>query len=52
MATEREERLFTNRSNWPGDDMKDELRTVILLRGVFGVLHRTSYGSYASQLHP
>ena len=26
--------------------------TVILLRGVFGVLHRTSYGSYASQLHP
>ena len=26
--------------------------TEILLRGVFGVLHRTSYGSYASQLHP
>ena len=25
--------------------------TVILLRGVFGVLHRTSCGSYASQLH-
>ena len=24
---EREERLFTNRSNQPGDDMKDELRT-------------------------
>ena len=24
---EREERLFTNRSNRPGDDMKDELRT-------------------------
>ena len=23
----REERLFTNRSNGPGDDMKDELRT-------------------------
>ena len=26
--------------------------TVILLRGVCGVLLRTSYGSYASQLHP
>ena len=25
--SEREERLFTNRSNRPGDDMKDELRT-------------------------
>ena len=25
--SEREERLFTNRSNPPGDDMKDELRT-------------------------
>ena len=25
--TEREQRLFTNRSNRPGDDMKDELRT-------------------------
>jgi len=24
---EREERLFTNRSNQPGDDMKDEVRT-------------------------
>ena len=24
---EREERLFTNRSNWPGDDMTDTLRT-------------------------
>ena len=24
---EREEQLFTNRSNRPGDDMKDELRT-------------------------
>ena len=26
--------------------------TVILLRGAFGVLHRTSYGGYVSQLHP
>ena len=25
--TEREERLFTNKSNRPGDDMKDALRT-------------------------
>ena len=25
--SEREERLFTNRSNRPGDDMKDELRS-------------------------
>ena len=25
--SEREQRLFTNRSNRPGDDMKDELRT-------------------------
>ena len=25
--SEREERLITNRSNWPGDDMKDELRS-------------------------
>ena len=32
---EREERLFTNRSNRPGD----------------GVLHRTSHGSFVSQLH-
>ena len=24
---EHEERLFTNRSNQPGDDMKDEVRT-------------------------
>ena len=24
---EREERLLTNRSNQPGDDMKDEIRT-------------------------
>ena len=34
VGIQREERLFTNRSNRPGDDMKDELRTdVILLRG-------------------
>ena len=26
-VAEREERLFTNRSNQPGDDMKDEVRT-------------------------
>ena len=26
-VTGREERLFTNRSNQPGDDMKDEVRT-------------------------
>ena len=25
--SEREERLFTSRSNRPGDDMKDELRS-------------------------
>ena len=50
---EREERLFTNRSNRPGDDMKDELRTdsdPIAWR--IWRLHRTSYGSYVSQLHP
>ena len=50
---EREERLFTNRSNRSGDDMKDELRTDSdPLRGAPGVLHRTSYGSFVSQLHP
>ena len=27
LEAEREERLFTNRSNQPGDDMKDEVRT-------------------------
>ena len=27
LVAEREERLFTNRSNQPGDDMKDEVRT-------------------------
>ena len=26
-VAEREERIFTNRSNQPGDDMKDEVRT-------------------------
>ena len=52
--SEREERLFTNRSNRPKDDMKDELRTDgdPILHGVCGARHKTGYGSYASQLHP
>ena len=36
----------------PGDDMKDELRTDGDPIAWLGVLHRTSYGSYGSQLHP
>ena len=45
---QREERLFTNRSNRPGDDMKDELRVIVIL------LHGTwsTSQNYVSQLHP
>ena len=44
--SEREERLITNRSNRPGDDMKAELRSDGD-PGRLGVLHRTSSCSYA-----
>ena len=50
---EREERLFTNRSNQPGDDVKDELCTDNdFMLGAAGVLHRTNYGSFVNQLPP
>ena len=50
---EREEGLLTNRSNQPGDDMKDELRTDNEpMLGAPGVLHRTNYGSFVNQLLP
>ena len=48
---EREERLFTNKSNRPGDDMKEALRTDGDTAGL-GLLRRTSFGSYANLLHP
>ena len=52
---EREERLFNNRSNQPGDDMKERtnfgLITVPML-GAPGVLHRTNCGSFVNQLLP
>ena len=51
--TEREERLFTNKSNRPGDDIK--MHCVLmetLRRGRLGLLHTTSFGSYANLLHP
>ena len=52
VSAERAEWLFANRSNRPGDDMKDELRADSdPLRGAPGVLHRTSCGSFVSQLH-
>ena len=51
--SEREKRLFTNRSNRPGDDMKDQLRTDgDPRRGKLGTLHGTSFCSYANQLRP
>ena len=51
--SEREQRLFTNRSNRPGDDMKDELRTDgTQWRGKLGILYRTSFYNYANQLRP
>ena len=50
---EREERLFTNRSNRPGDDMTDVLRilTMMLMLGTPGVRHMANYGGLLDSMY-
>ena len=49
---EREERLFTNRSNQPGDDMNDEVRIDDDFYAWSGGLQRPDYGGYVNQPLP
>ena len=49
---EREERLFTNKSNRPGDDMKEALRTDGNIAGWQAWTTTQNLCSYANLLHP
>ena len=47
---EREDRLFTNRSNRPGDDMTDVLRTDNAYAWHAWRTHMTNHGGFVNQL--